>query len=123
MGMKYLALSEETQRKVNAKRDEIWTKAMSSSQVAEYMEMGYVVLGTIVGAVECFDFLPSEERAKIFTLADWALRMGFAMGQCPQEMLETVRAVRSELTEVERPEWFEHVLDEYRGKGDAPDAN
>jgi len=114
MAKKYPALSEEAQLRVEPQFEKLWGSLTNSSPMLQDRFVGLIILGTLIGGAENFSYLPGEERVKIFTLADRAMRWGYLLGRAPEEAADILHSVRPLCVEVEPPEWFKPLLGEYR---------
>lgn len=107
------ALSKDAQEAMLPQFIELWRSIRDQSPVARERHLGPLLLGTLLSAVEAFDRLSTEEQVGIFAPADWAWRLGYALGRAPDRTSSMLHSVQALWVEVEEPEWFKPLLREY----------
>lgn len=111
--VKFPALSKEAQVAIRPRFMEIWQSVRNEAPMVKDHRLGLLLIGTLLGVAEAFDYLPTEERVKIFTLADWFWRWGYILGRKPDVATRLFHSVEPLWVEVGRPKWFKSLLREY----------
>ena len=106
----YPSLSPNAEKRIKKPFTTLWNEVWVEENDPDIAETGNVMLGTMFSALRAFKYLPAEEQIRIFSLADWAFRWGYAFGKKTEEFTKMVSSVKDDWADVKEPEWYPKLL-------------